>query len=30
VNQNGSGSSVTTTTVPVTPIVPNGSIPATK
>ena len=30
VSQNGSGSSVTTTTVPVTPIVPNGSIPATK
>jgi hypothetical protein len=28
VNQNGSGSSATT--VPVTPIVPNGSIPATK
>jgi hypothetical protein len=28
-NQNGSPS-VTTTTVPVTPIVPNGSIPATK
>ena len=30
VNQNGSGSSVTTTTVPVAPIVPSGSIPATK
>ena len=30
VNQNGSGSSVTTTTVPVTPIVPSGSIPATR
>ena len=30
VNQNGSGSSNTTTTVPVTPVVPNGSIPATK
>lgn len=30
VNQNGSGSSAPTTTVPVTPIVPNGSIPATR
>jgi hypothetical protein len=29
-NQNGSGSSATTTTVPVTPIVPSGSIPATR
>ena len=29
-NQNGSGSSAPTTTVPVIPIVPNGSIPATK
>ena len=30
VNQNGSGSAATTTTVPVTPITPNGSIPATR
>ena len=30
VNQNGSGSSAPTTTVPVIPIVPNGSIPATR
>jgi hypothetical protein len=29
-NQNGSGSSATTTTVPVFPITPSGSIPATK
>ena len=30
VSQNGSGSSVTTTTVPVIPVIPNGSSPATK